>query len=205
MTVEIATADRVREAVATLRRRGVKPTADKVIVLIGGGSKSTVLEHMKNLRNLSAEDVDVPSAIVDLAKPVLAEVFAAGRAAEVERTRTATQRLAQLLEEQDEQVGELVAANETLDATITALRLELEGATQAIGTLEEQLAMTGATVGHLRGALAEERRTASIGLKDALSRLEALLLTHPAESVTGEGEPTTRPARRASTASPKQD
>ena len=205
MASEIATADRVRDAVATLRRRGAKPTADKVIVLIGGGSKTTVLEHMKHLRNQPAAEVDLPNAILELAKPMLSEVFAAGRAAEADLTKAATQRLGVLLEEQDEQVVELVAANETLAAANSALQLEADANAQTIGTLEEQLSMAGATIGHLRDALAEERRTASMGLKEALSRMEAMLQTRPVEPMTSETDTTARVGRRPSAALPKED
>lgn len=67
MSAEIATLDKVKAAVAQLHQDGRRATADAVFAIIGGGSKPTILKHLKTLREEPKPvDDDVPAAILDL-------------------------------------------------------------------------------------------------------------------------------------------
>lgn len=54
-----------------------RATADAVIAAIGGGSKPTVLSHLKTLREEPQQPVtDLPAGILDLVRPALVQIFA---------------------------------------------------------------------------------------------------------------------------------
>lgn len=123
MTAEIATLEKVRAAVEQLHRDGLKATADGVISLIGGGSKPTVLKHMKALRELpQAADSTLPANVLDLLKPVAAQIYAEGGRAEEGRNREHTERLHRLLGDLEAEVEALATGNQSLEGELAKLR-----------------------------------------------------------------------------------
>lgn len=80
MSEAIATFERVSQACADLLKRGISPSASKVTSEIGGGSKSTVLEHIKRWRRtelpelLSTRDAEL-SEFQDIAEPFVREIW----------------------------------------------------------------------------------------------------------------------------------
>ena len=67
MSAEIATLEKVGLAADELRRQGKKVTANSVIAAIGGGSKPTVLKHLKALRTQTDDqDEEIPASVYDL-------------------------------------------------------------------------------------------------------------------------------------------
>lgn len=177
MSAKIATFDAVTAAVRDLRAAGTSPTADAVIEHIGGGSKPTVLAHLRVLRKSDApQQAELPPAVLDIVRPALAELFAAGTAAEVERSRTRTERQDKLMDEMDAQIVELAAENDSLQARITELagaceRLEADRAS----TEEWVTALTG-ELSVARDELATNRDLASTGLAEMVARVEASVL-----------------------------
>ena len=125
MSAEIASIEKVRAAVAQLHLNNQRATADAVIAAIGGGSKPTVLKHLKTLRSEPQAPVeDVPVTVLDLVRPVVAQVFAEGSKAEAARSRDQIERLHRML-------GDLEAEVEMLGAT----NAELNGQLAYLGTV----------------------------------------------------------------------
>ena len=175
MSAEIATIDRVRQAVATLRKKDVRVTADRVIELIGGGGKKTVLDHLRTLRTGTVEPDEVPPAVIELARAALGDIFQAGRTAEADRTRAATHRLASSLEDLDAQIQELSDANQNLEAEVKSLKLLLDQARTSEEESGRRLAAAEGTIVDLRAELASGRESAAADLLGALERFEALV------------------------------
>lgn len=175
MSAEIATIDRVRQAVATLRKKDVRVTADRVIELIGGGGKKTVLDHLRTLRSGVAEPDEIPQAVMEMARAALGDIFQAGRTAEADRTRAATQRLASSLEDLDAQIQELSDANQNLEAEVKSLKLLLDQARTSGEESGQRLAAAEGTIVELRAELASGRESAAADLLGALERFEALV------------------------------
>lgn len=135
MSAEIATLEKVQAAVAQLHRSGQKATADAVIGMIGGGSKPTVLRHLKALREKpQAEEAPLPPSLVDLIKPAVAQIYAEGARAEGSKYREQTERLHRLLGDLEAQVEELATANNAQEGRIAQL---LAGETKAVAALAE--------------------------------------------------------------------
>ena len=109
MSAEIASLERVRQAVETIRRRNGKPTADNVISVIGGGSKKTVLSHLRTLRDPQPVDDGVPPTVIEIARTALSEIYRAGGQSEADRSRAILERLSLSLDEQEAQIEELLA------------------------------------------------------------------------------------------------
>lgn len=178
MSAEIASLEKVREAAAELRGSGINPTADRVITKIGGGSKATVLHHLRVLRMGSEVLDDIPLAVTELIRPAVAAIFGAGRDAEIEKTRAATERMAGLITDLDEQVAELAGQN-------AELAKQLDDARTRIGFLEEELQRGDTRVAELRAMMSSVPGTSAIGeeVRDALARLEALFSEVGAQGV----------------------
>lgn len=175
MSAEIATIERVRDAVAALREKGVRPTAARVIAAIGGGSKSTVLQNLRALRDEGPMPEEIPTAVMDLVRPSVVAVFRAGRAAEAEKVRGATERLSLFIVEQDEQIAELASDNARLEQQISGLMEELGVAEATANNHIEALAEKDAEIASLRAQLLDERRSVEAGMQSALARMETLL------------------------------
>ena len=156
MTAEIATLEKVRTAVEQLHRDGLKATADGVISLIGGGSKPTVLKHMKALRELpQAADSTLPASVLDLLKPVAAQVYAEGARAEEGRNREHADRLHRLLGDLEAEVEALAAGNQRLEGQVATLTRQQAEAEAAAAKARETIARQADEVSTLRAELAK--------------------------------------------------
>ncbi|GEM_PF-1756629 len=138
----IATLDRVREAKRQLLEARQRPSADRIIKVLQGGSKTTVLAHLQSLADEEARR----SGVGDIPIEILTSSAAAfSRKLWDEATRMASaafeNRILGLLETQNalfEDLHTAAAAEETLTAAlnganerIAALETELEGRARA--------------------------------------------------------------------------
>lgn len=175
MSAEIASLERVRQAVDVLRRRGVRPTADRIIETIGGGGKSTVLEHLRVLRNAPPENEDLPISVIELIRGGIEDVYRAGRAAESEKVRAGTERLLQVVAELDAQIQELMDDNARLEVRSRELETQAAEAEEARDEASVRLHELRVENGSLREQLATARATASEELRSALGRVEEIV------------------------------
>jgi septal ring factor EnvC (AmiA/AmiB activator) len=142
MTAEVATHEKVQAAVEQLHRDGRKATADAVIALIGGGSKPTVLKHLQKLREAPTPSGEIPVALLDLVRPVLAQIYAQAIKDEQARTQDQVDRYHRLMGDLEAQVEELAAAGLAQEARIAKLTGKLTEAETALddanGTIARQ-------------------------------------------------------------------
>jgi len=164
MSAEIATIERVRSAVEELRRAGQSPTADAVIRLIGG-SKRTVLTHMRSLRDAAPEQDDIPPTVVEMLRPVARDIYRTGEQAATDSMRATADRLSRIVDDQDAQIAELVAENERLESANALLVRDRDAAISELSELRSRI-----------------RADAEIDAKTVLSKIEKLLEQQPAES-----------------------
>lgn len=169
MSAEIATFEKVRDAVAQLHKDSQRATADAVFAIIGGGSRPTILKHMKTLREApkAAED-DMPSAVLDLARPVLAQIFAGGSKAEAVRNRDQTERLHRMLGDLEAEVEALAKANLSLEDQLAEAQVELANAAKELATAEETSALKDRKIEQLQAELAERDDAARKQLDETL-------------------------------------
>lgn len=192
MSAEVATLDKVRQAAETLRRKGVRPTADRIIELIGG-SKSTVLEHLRALRSTAAEADELPISVIEMVRASLMDVYRAGRSAEAEKVRGATERLSQVVEEQDAQIEELMLDNERLTSSNEQSERKTRESSAAEAASTDRVRQLEAENADLKAQLAAARASASQELRDALSRVESIVRSAAdLEKPTGAGRRTVR-------------
>lgn len=175
MSAEIASLERVRQAVDVLRRKGVRPTAARIIETIGGGGKSTVLEHLRVLRNAPPENEDLPISVIELIRGGIEDVYRAGRVAEAEKVRAGAERLLQVIADLDAQVQELVDDNARLEQRAGELQSQLAQANEGRGEAAERLHELQVENGSLNDQLAAARATASDELRSALGRVEDIV------------------------------
>ena len=109
-----------------------------MIAIIGGGSKPTVLKHMTALREEpKAVGGDVPAGVLDLARPVLAQIFAEGGKAEAARNRDQIERLHRMLGDLDAEVEALAAVNLVQEGQLVDIGAELTRMAKALSAAEE--------------------------------------------------------------------
>src|SRR6218665_770283 len=139
MSAEIATLEKVKAAVTQLHKAGQRATADAVIALIGGGSKPTVLKHLKTLREEpKAVEGDVPAGVLDLARPMLVQIFAEGSKAEAARSSDQIERLHRMLGDLEAEVEALAAANLAQEGQLADTGAELARPDKALSAAEER-------------------------------------------------------------------
>jgi hypothetical protein len=191
MTAEIATLEKVRAAVEQLHRDGLKATADGVISLIGGGSKPTVLKHMKALRELpQAADSTLPASVLDLLKPVAAQIYAEGARAEEGRSREHTERLHRLLGDLEAEVEALAIGNQGLEGQVaTFTRQQAEAEVEAAGA-RATIARQADEISTLRAELAKRHDETSSQIAGLLQGFETTIA-----SLTRQVEGTKAPRR----------
>lgn len=169
MSAEIATLDKVKAAVAQLHHDGRRATADAVFAIIGGGSKPTILKHLKTLREEPKPvDGDVPVTILDLARPVLAQIFAEGGKAEAARNRDQAERLHRMLGDLEAEVEALAATNVMQENKIADLEAELARASKDLSTSEENIGLKDRKIEQLQVELAERENNARKHLDETL-------------------------------------
>jgi hypothetical protein len=174
MTAEIATLEKVRAAVEQLHRDGLKATADGVISLIGGGSKPTVLKHMKALRELpQAADSVLPASVLDLLKPVAVQVYAEGARAEENRNREHTERLHRLLGDLEAEVEALAIGNQGLEVQVDTLTRRQAEAEAAAVEARDTIARQADEISTLRAELAKRHDETTSQIASLLQGFEA--------------------------------
>ena len=176
MSAEIASLDKVRAAVAQLHLNHQRATADAVIAAIGGGSKPTVLKHLKTLREEPQQPADdLPPGILDLVRPALAQIFAEGRKAEAVRTRDQIERLHRMLGDLEAEVETLGAVNTALDEQVVDLGRELDKSSKALSSAEAQIAAKDRKIEKLTAQLSEKEMAAQRKLAAAMKGFDERL------------------------------
>ena len=169
MSAEIATIEKVRAAVAQLHHDAQRATADAVIAVIGGGSKPTVLKHLKTLREAPKTlDGDVPAGILDLARPLLAQIFAEGAKAEAARNRDQIERLHRMLGDLEAEVEALAATNLAQERQIADVGAELARSAEALASAEDGDLAKDRKIEQLQAELADRDTAARQHLADTL-------------------------------------
>lgn len=169
MSAEIATFERVRDAVAQLHKDEKRATADAVFDIIGGGSRPTILKHMKTLREgTKPAEAEMPPALVDLLRPVLAQVFAEGGKAEMARNRDQSDRLHRMLGDLEAEIEALAKANLALEARIAELNTEMASKDQALSAADEANANKDRRIEKLQADLAARDDVARKNFDDTL-------------------------------------
>jgi dsDNA-specific endonuclease/ATPase MutS2 len=177
MSAEIASLERVRHAVETIRRRNGTPTADRVIEVIGGGSKKTVLSHLRTLRDPQMEDDGIPAAVIEMARSALGDIYRSGGQAEADRARALSERLSATLEEQEAQIEELAEENARCHQVIPELTRQRDEARGDRARAEQRLAEASAANRSLEFDLAKERLKRTEGIEKAIARVEGMVST----------------------------
>ena len=176
MSAEIASLEKVRAAVAQLHLNNQRATADAVIAAIGGGSKPTVLKHLKTLREEPQQPADDLSAgILDLVRPALAQIFAEGSKAEAARNRDQIERLHRMLGDLEAEVETLGAVNTALDKQVVDLGRELEKSSKALSAAEVQIVAKDRKIEKLTAQLSEKEMAAQRQLAAAMKGFDERL------------------------------
>ncbi|MEO9299864.1 DNA-binding protein [Devosia alba] len=197
MSAEIASLERVRQAVDTIRRRNGTPTADRIIELIGGGSKKTVLSHLRTLRDPQTEDDGVPAAIIEMARAALGDIYRAGGQAEADRARALAERLSTTLVELEVQIEELAEENGRSLQAIPEITRQRDEAWADRTRAEQRLAEALAANRSLESDLANEWLKRSQGIEKAIARIESIVSTASRSDKT--------PSPRATVSLPHRD
>lgn len=198
MSAEIASLEKVRAAVAQLHLNNQRATADAVIAAVGGGSKPTVLKHLKTLRQEPQQAADdLPAGILDLVRPALAQIFVEGSKAEAARTRDQIERLHRMLGDLEAEVETLGAVNTALDEQVVDLGRELDKSSKALSSAEAQIAAKDRKIEKLTAQLSEKEMAAQRKLAAAMKgfdeRLTALaenMFSSRTADTSSNGDPT---------------
>lgn len=176
MSAEIASLEKVRAAVAQLHLNNQRATADAVIAAIGGGSKPTVLRHLKTLREEPQQPVtDLPAGILDLVRPALAQIFVEGSRAEAARTRDQIERLHRMLGDLEAEVETLGAVNAALDERVAELGNDLERSNKALSAAEGQIVAKDRRIEKLSAQLTERDSMVQSQLSEAMKGVDKKL------------------------------
>lgn len=116
MNETIATRQAVQVAVGQLRRTGKERTFSAVRDMLGGGSKETILGHLRVLRRdeSATSDVGLPPGLLERARPLIELIYAAAHTNLEANYANATDRYDRKMEELE---GELDEAVETVTLT----------------------------------------------------------------------------------------
>ncbi|MCP8885050.1 DNA-binding protein [Devosia sp. XJ19-1] len=178
MSAEIASLEKVRAAVAQLHLNNQRATADAVIAAIGGGSKPTVLRHLKTLREeLPQVTEDLPAGVLDLVRPIVAQIFAEGSKAEAARTRDQIERLHRMLGDLEAELETLGSVNAALDDQVIDLGKELERSSKALSSAEALIMSKNRKIEKLAAQLSEKEMAAQRQLAAAMKGFDERLTT----------------------------
>lgn len=173
MSVEIASLEKVREAVAALHQQSKRATAEAVIAEIGGGSKQTVLRHLKSIRStVEPEAETVPQAVIDAARPILAQIFAMGIKAEALRGKDVNDRLHRHMADLETQVEELAASGLALETQIGRLKAELAARSEELLSANERAAKRDGEIDRLQRDLSERSKSEAAAVAELFAGLE---------------------------------
>jgi DNA repair exonuclease SbcCD ATPase subunit len=173
MTAELATFEKVTQAVEQLRRTGEKITSKRILDLVGG-SKPTILKHMRALRSenfaAAASGGGAPAFLVELAKPMLLQLMAAASTSEAQKFESLTQRYHEQMESLEAEVEEFGRIETALRQDNSDLTEKLTQADVEIALLKQQLA----TLAHEQDALRHRAEAAESDLFHTQSRYASL-------------------------------
>lgn len=173
MSAEIASLEKVKGAVASIRAQGGTATADRVIAHLGGGSKATVLRHIRTLREAEPSGDLLPQTVLDMAKAALSDIYTAGVSAGTERGAAGLARLTTAIAELDAQVDELAAENAGLQTQLDTVSADHAKTTRALESLRDELTAANRDLQAAKNELAVERRGSAEKLGALMLRLEA--------------------------------
>lgn len=182
MSEEIASLERVTTAVHHLRTRGVKVTAGKVLELTGG-SKTTVLRHLQELRRQTADERTVPPAVLEMAKGALTDVYEAGRREGEERSRAVIERASLMVAELEEQVEELIRDGATMAQAIDDLRTQLTRSDDALANARAAHAEAEKRSAELQDRLLEEQGRSVDRVAEAIGKIDAIIALSELDSM----------------------
>lgn len=158
-----ATFEKVEEAVRTLNGFGERPTISKVMALVGGGSRSTILAHMQTLFDRVANDRS-PSNVSKIylqsaAEPMVTKLWADARRAASLELEHRMHALVDLHEGMAEELRGAMAAEDAAKARAEAAEsrlAEVEAELRARQELETHLSDLSKVVRQLRGGAPDE-------------------------------------------------
>lgn len=133
---QVATLEAVEAAANELRGKKIRPSADRIL-RITGGSKDTVLEHMRTL-GISADKVEretsadnpVLGILLERAKPFLAELLKTAAEQESAKYTAFTERYHRSMEELESTLAAEEARANTLEEDNQALQRQLSQAVE---------------------------------------------------------------------------
>lgn len=172
MSAEIASLEKVRAAAASIRSSGGTPTADRVIEYLGGGSKTTVLRHLKELRDRPAMEDSLPPSVIELAKGALSDIYQAGVRAGTEHSAAGLMRLTAVVAEVDTQIDELAVENGELRERLAIAEEKLQAEEQRAMDLQAALNKAETDLRSVASELALERSIGAEKLAKLASRIE---------------------------------
>lgn len=174
MSSEVASLKAVKDAVAVLRQQGVNATADRVVELIGG-SKSTVLQHLRTLRTQPAEADELPAAVLEMARPLVRDIFSLGRQIEAERTQAANQHFSMTITEMGADIQKLAEENAELDKERAHLSQEVADRLIERSELRSAVQRLEIENKELRAQLAAAGEATAAEIKDAVKMMQNIL------------------------------
>lgn len=177
MSTEVATFDRVKAAAVALRGAGEKVTADTVISHIGGGSKATVLKHLKILRSESDAQQTLPPGVLEIAMPALSALFEAGVKTEAERVSAQSARQVRMMDELESQVEELASEVIKLSEQLGDSKIELSKMFDKYEASKRELTEARADLKRVDKEAAKDRDEFVKRLGHLMSKFEATLAT----------------------------
>ncbi len=186
MSAAIATAESVKTALTELRAAGISPTADAVIKRLGGGSKSTVLLHLRQLLKDETPFEVLPSLLIDQVRPALAELFLAGAAAEGEKGRARLDRQDRLLDEMEQQLIDMEAELQNLRHEVAKLVAERDRLAFRCSGLENNLVSREVELRSATQQLDLARDQAAAGFAQLLARVESSVEALATRAVAAE-------------------
>ena len=141
MSEAIATRQAVQEAVGQLRRTGRKPTFSAVRDVLGGGSKETILGHLRDLRRdeFASSDVGLPTGLLDRARPLIELIYAEAQSNLEANHAGATDRYHRTMEELEIELDEAVETEKALRKEMAAVSLAAQSLRSENGDLRTQL------------------------------------------------------------------
>lgn len=142
MSEAIATREAVEDAATQLRNNGKVPTFSRARDVIGGGSKDTILAHLRALRHAerpSKGDV-LPAILLDRARPLLEVIYVAAEACVEGKYAAATDRYHRNMEELEQELDDAHAMEKKLRSDLGAMVVASDALRQENGELRAQFA-----------------------------------------------------------------
>lgn len=138
----------------------------------------------------------MPSAVLDLARPVIGQIYDQGVKAEELRYRDQTERYHRLLGDLEAQVEELTDTTQAQEARLAELTASLDEARAALGDATLTMAEQKKQIDRLQAALASQNAKAADHLAGLLQGVEEKIATIAGKLDTAGGKTARRAAAR---------